>query len=90
MSSEAQYGRKAWAELGLVPREMWMAYLVWYRSVLRIPVQNGSRATAIEPLDAASAAAGFRVTVQRASGAREELRARKVVLATGIQGGGEW
>lgn len=67
-----------------------MAYLVWYRSVLHIPVQNGTRVLAIEPLDASTAAAGFRVAVQRASGAREELLARKVVLATGIQGGGEW
>ena len=43
----------------------------------------------IEPLDAASATAGFRVTVAR-GGASEALYARKVVLATGIQGGGEW
>lgn len=68
-----------------------MDYLRWYRAVLRIPVQNGTRVLAVEPLDRSSASAGFRVRVQRAgSGGEEALLARKVVLATGIQGGGEW
>ena len=67
-----------------------MEYLMWYRHVLNIPVQNGSRCAAIHPIDPASASAGFRVTVQRCSGATEVVCARKVVLATGIQGGGEW
>jgi cation diffusion facilitator CzcD-associated flavoprotein CzcO len=67
-----------------------MDYLVWYRNVLAIPVQNGSRCARIDPIDPSSASAGFRVTVQRAGGATEVLCARKVVLATGIQGGGEW
>ena len=66
-----------------------MQYLVWYRSVLRIPVQNSTRVTRIEPLDAADASAGYRVHALRA-GQPQTLFARKVVLATGIQGGGEW
>lgn len=67
-----------------------MDYLVWYRTVLAIPVQNGTRVQLIEPLAPGSAAGGFRVSVQRTGGASEALYARKVVLATGIQGGGEW
>lgn len=58
-------------------------------------MQNRTRVSLIEPLDASSPSAGFRVTVQRLGGsggaaASEALFARKVVLATGIQGGGEW
>ena len=45
----------------------------------------------IEPLQPSGASGGFKVTVQRAEAAEPELLyARKVVLATGIQGGGEW
>lgn len=45
----------------------------------------------IEPLQPGSASGGFTVTVQRTGAAAPELLyARKVVLATGIQGGGEW
>lgn len=114
-----------------------MDYLLWYRSVLGIPVQNGTKVkrgavypkqscacyatrvhcfftcapavvsahsslpphTAfvglqvrlIEPLQPSSPSSGFKVTVQRTGAAAPELLyARKVVLATGIQGGGEW
>lgn len=45
----------------------------------------------IEPLQPSSASGGFAVTVLRTGAAAPELLyARKVVLATGIQGGGEW
>ena len=79
---EAQFGTEGWAALGKIPRPMWMEYLRWYRRVLDLPVRNDARVVAIDP-----AAPGlFRVTL--ADG--EVLTTRKVVLATGIQGGGEW
>lgn len=127
---EARYGREAWEKLHKIPRELWMDYLVWYRQVLRIPVQNGTKVGAdagmgwtcaalpallwaawrgppcavpcrqppcrpaalqvlrIEPLDPASASAGFRVAAARSGGPGEKvMHARKVVLATGIQVG---
>ena len=62
---------------------------MWYRRVLNIPVQNTTKVQLIEPLQPDDAAAGFRVTVLHA-GAVETMYGRKVVLATGIQGGGEW
>src|SRR5882724_6722039 len=37
---EAQFGRAAWDALGKVPRAMWMDYLVWYRKVLDLPIEN--------------------------------------------------
>jgi hypothetical protein len=59
-----------------------MAYLRWYRRVLGLPVRNETRLTLIEPLGDGL----HRLHVDGAA----PLLARKVVLATGIQGGGEW
>lgn len=84
---EAQYGPEGWEALGKIPRGDWMRYLIWYRETLGIPVRNGAKAVLIEPLERGL----FRVRVEGA-GAPESgfFLTRKVVLATGIQGGGEW
>jgi len=79
---EAQFGAEGWEALGKIPREQWMAYLHWYRDVLGLPVRNDARVVAIAPVEPGL----FRATL--ADG--EALLARKIVLATGIQGGGEW
>ncbi|MEO6378229.1 MAG: NAD(P)/FAD-dependent oxidoreductase [Caulobacteraceae bacterium] len=78
---EAQAGAEGWAALGKIPREAWMAYLRWYREVLGIPVANRSRVTAVEPW-----AGLYRLSLDGAPA----LWARKVIFATGVQGGGEW
>jgi cation diffusion facilitator CzcD-associated flavoprotein CzcO len=79
---EAGHGADAWQVLDKIARPDWMAYLRWYRETLDLPVRNDAKAVAISPnVDGA-----HRVTF--ASG--DTLLARKVVLATGIQGGGEW
>ena len=78
---EAQHGAQGWEALDKIPRRDWMAYLRWYRAVLNLPVRNEARVTLIEPL-------GGRFRVHLADDA--PLLARKVVLATGIQGGGHW
>jgi FAD-dependent urate hydroxylase len=84
---ETQFGRASWEKLDKIPREDWMRYLRWYRATLRIPVRNECRLTLIEPLDHHL----FRLHVTGAGApVTETLLARKVVLATGIQGGGEW
>ncbi|WP_298214987.1 FAD-dependent oxidoreductase [Acidocella sp.] len=84
---EAQYGPEGWKALGKIPRGEWMRYLVWYRKTLGLPVRNETRATLIEPVRRGL----FRVRAA-GPGAPESgfFLARKVVLATGIQGGGEW
>lgn len=79
---EAQHGATGWAALDKIPRGHWMDYLRWYRRVLDLPLRNGARVDLIEPLGDGL----FRVSV--AGG--DPVIARKVVLATGIQGGGEW
>jgi FAD-dependent urate hydroxylase len=84
---EAQFGAASWERLDKIPREEWMRYLRWYRATLRIPVCNETRLDLIEPL----ADGLFRLRVSGAGApATGTLLARKVVLATGIQGGGEW
>lgn len=78
---EAQHGVEGWAAIGKIPRQDWMAYLRWYRKVLRLPVRNQTRLQLIEPLDGL-----HRLHLQDGA----VLLTRKVILATGIQGGGQW
>jgi len=79
---EAQFGGEAWEKLEKIPRADWMAYLRWLRGVLALPVRNDAKVAAIEPAGSGL----FRLAL--ADGG--VVLARKVVLATGIQGGGEW
>lgn len=78
---EAQHGEDAWQVLGKIPRAMWMDYLVWYRQVLDLPVENGVRLAAIRP-----AAHGLDLDLEHADGRRETAAARKLILATGREG----
>jgi cation diffusion facilitator CzcD-associated flavoprotein CzcO len=80
---EAQHGEGSWDALGLLPRETWAAYLSWYRSTLDLPVRPQTRAGALR-WDAAERA--WEVPCDGAPA----LHARRVVLATGIEGSGQW
>jgi cation diffusion facilitator CzcD-associated flavoprotein CzcO len=79
---EAQHGAAAWDGLDKVFSRDWMAYLRWFRAVLDLPVRNQARVVAINPTD--------RGCFELWLGSGETIAARKVVLATGLQGGGEW
>ena len=48
---EAQWGRQSWLRLGKIPRPMWMDYLVWYRRVLDLPVENDSACVVVGSKD---------------------------------------
>ena len=80
---EAQHGAAAWGQVDKILRGEWMDYLKWFREVLDLPVRNGARVTRIDK----TADGLFSVTVE---GDAKPLLARKVIIATGIQGGGEW
>ncbi len=80
---EAQHGAEGWATVDKIARGDWMDYLRWYRAVLALPLRSETRVVLIEPLPEQ----GLH-RLHLASG--QALLARKVVLATGIQGGGEW
>jgi len=78
---EARYGAEHWQALELIAREDWAAYLLWVRDAAGIPVQNGAVVSDIAP-----AADGLlAVTVNGVV-----RHARKVVLATGQDGCGQW
>lgn len=75
---EAQFGRAAWDAMERIPRGMWMDYMVWYRRVLDLPVTNGVEVTLIRPNGDAP--------VEVETAAHGAFRARRVILATGIDG----
>ncbi len=82
---EARFGEDHWRNLDLIPRELWAEYLLWYRRVVDVPVRNGCEIVEIAPATGGLLAA----TVQSAAG-MEILHARKIVLATGQEGMGDW
>lgn len=63
-----------------------MNYLRWYREVLNLPVVNEMKLKLIEPLDEGI----HRLHLEGGATPFNTVLARKVILATGIQGGGEW
>lgn len=80
---EAQFGAEEWGKLDKIPRVLWMDYLVWYRQVLALPIENRTKVLAINPVEPGLLA----VTIERLeTGATEIVHARRVVLATGRDG----
>jgi FAD-dependent urate hydroxylase len=79
---EACKGAKAWDDLVRIPKEEWMAYLLWLRDYLALPVENNTSVRRIEP-----AGDALRVTLDSPHSSRTVV-ARKVVVATGIDGAG--
>lgn len=82
---EAKYGTESWRDLNLIPREYWADYLLWYRRVLDLPVRNEC-----EVIDIAPADHGLLAVTMRTGRGEERIHARKVVLATGQEGMGDW
>ncbi|MET0790323.1 MAG: NAD(P)/FAD-dependent oxidoreductase [Polyangiaceae bacterium] len=83
---EAQFGDGSWESLGLIPKELWASYLSWFRETLRIPVQPE---TSVGALSYDEKERCFVLPCSSPAGQRTVL-ARRVVLATGIDGSGEW
>src|SRR5262245_36837137 len=77
---EARFGRRAWEEIEKFPTKVWREYLDWYRDVLELPVENETEVTSIAP------AGDLLVANVRRRGRIERLYARKIILATGIEG----
>lgn len=83
---EAQHGAEAFAAMSLIPSADWHDYLQWYRQVLGLPVRNDVAATAIAPGRLDDGGPCLLVTLSTG----EVLATRKLVLATGQDGTGEW
>jgi len=86
---EAQYGAGAWEVLKLIPKELWADYLNWYRRLLAIPARCGTRAGAIV-WDTVNECFAVPLGDLSSASAPVTVYARKVVLATGIDGSGRW
>lgn len=82
---EARFGEEDWRRLDLISRERWAEYLLWFRRVTDVPVRNQSEVVEVSPAPNGLLAA----RVQTADGV-ETLFARKIVLATGQEGMGDW
>jgi FAD-dependent urate hydroxylase len=82
---QAQFGERSWEGLDKIPRELWQAYLLWVRKTVGMDISNETEVTDIEPLDD-----GLLVVHAKKGGETQRLVARKVVLATGIEGSGRW
>ncbi|PKG24218.1 NAD(P)-binding domain-containing protein [Niallia nealsonii] len=83
---EAQTGIEGWEKVDKIPKGDWMNYLRWYRKVLQLPVINEVTLNDIEPDETGV----HKLHIGGAGAPSDKLLARKVILATGIQGGGEW
>jgi FAD-dependent urate hydroxylase len=82
---EAGFGAHSWQGLNRIPREAWQAYLSWVRATVGIDVSHDTDVTGIEPLSD-----GLLAVHCCCRGTAQRLLARKVVLATGIEGCGRW
>jgi cation diffusion facilitator CzcD-associated flavoprotein CzcO len=83
---EAKYGQKAWDDLHLIPKEDWADYLSWYQEVLRLPVMHEAKVLDFSFCELNQC---FLVRVE-SDGLIKNFWAKKVVLANGIEGSGEW
>ncbi|MFZ6763716.1 SidA/IucD/PvdA family monooxygenase [Pseudoroseomonas sp. WGS1072] len=84
----ARDGVEAWDRLHKIGRADWQRYLDWYAAVLDLPVRHEHRLLEIAP-----AAAGPTVLLALRFATPEGervIRARRLVLATGMDGAGAW
>jgi cation diffusion facilitator CzcD-associated flavoprotein CzcO len=79
---EAQHGESGWGELYKLARLDWLAYLIWVRDVVGIPVENDTEVLRLFPADVLIGADMIGPRGQ------ETIYARKIVLACGREGSG--
>ena len=82
---EARFGKTSWDKLDKIPRELWQEYLHWVRRTIGVKVTNEAEALDIEPITQ-----GLLAVHARIAGKMKRLFARNVVLATGMEGSGDW
>lgn len=83
---EAKYGEEAWDNITFVPRLDWAEYLQWLRNFLKLPVVNNTKVGAIKWSESENC---FIVPLETKNDS-SLIYARKIILATGLQGSGEW
>jgi cation diffusion facilitator CzcD-associated flavoprotein CzcO len=83
----ATQGPEAWDALERIPREAWADYLLWYAETLGLSAQSGLTVRDIRPAEADENA--LAVMTESDEG-RSCLKARTVVIATGMEALGGW
>lgn len=83
---EARDGAEAWEALHKIGREDWQRYLDWYAAILALPVRHGH---ALETIGHDPVSDLLLLGFATPEGQRT-IRARKLVLATGMDGTGAW
>jgi len=79
---QAQHGEEGWEKLYKIDRLDWLAYLLWVREAIALPVENGTELLGLEP-------AGELLRARlRKDGVVETIHTRKAVLALGRDGSG--
>jgi cation diffusion facilitator CzcD-associated flavoprotein CzcO len=84
---EAQHGAGSWDSVVHIPKDSWAAYLNWYRETLGIPLRPDTKVGALRW---AARERAWEVPCTTKTAPTELLYARRVVLATGIEGSGQW
>jgi cation diffusion facilitator CzcD-associated flavoprotein CzcO len=83
---EAHWGADDWQSMKLIPSHKWNDYLLWFRRVTNLPVRNDTAVIAIAPCRTDDDLPCLTATLSTG----EKLHARKIVLATGQDGTGQW
>lgn len=76
----AAFGDRAWENIDFIAKEHWQEYLNWFRAITQPKIRHEVDVTSIGP-------AGPVLAVEHSAGT---TYARRVVLATGMAGNGEW
>ncbi|MEI8329979.1 MAG: NAD(P)-binding domain-containing protein [Chlamydiia bacterium] len=84
---EAKYGEEKWEKITYVPRLDWAEYLHWLRNFLNLPIVNNTKVGSIQWSERENC---FIVPITSKGASTTSVYARKIVLATGLQGSGEW
>ena len=84
----AKYGDEAWEHTNLVPRLDWHEYLEWYRKVTDADVDANTRVTEVLPPEETGGAFRIKALTGPDSDKPVEYRARRVIFALGLDGGG--
>ncbi|MGE4575241.1 MULTISPECIES: NAD(P)-binding domain-containing protein [Parachlamydia] len=82
---EAIYGEDAWKEIQFIPRLDWARYLTWLQTFLNLPIVNNAKVGSLRWQQQDNC---FFVPVN--SNEIQLVYARKIILATGLQGSGGW
>ncbi|MDI2089965.1 NAD(P)-binding domain-containing protein [Commensalibacter oyaizuii] len=82
---EASFGEQAWQDLDKIPKETWKEYLDWFRDINQLPVESDRNCVGVEWDNGI-----FTLLFQDHLGQQYTVYARKIVLATGIDGNGKW